>query len=370
VALLGNLTCFVGGPPPPGDADRDGIPDQSDNCPGVANPDQADTDGDGVGNACDSTSGSEYEFTTPDGTIRVGEDERYRPLWMEGAGQTVGFYWSADSSSVEIVVAEGDGSDTMTVPVDFGDAEVLAGLDAREAGTGEDLSLIRRWITAYPGRLLGIMTGQEPAAGQQKSSLARSADPKWQAAAQMAGDDPLFARLGDFLQGLDVRAAAAQQTYGEAYRETQRRWGAHGWPPRIRKLMFHMHELTGQQIDTLNQQVAGCLPCTPGACNADPECTRYGACQLPDGTCAETTFEYCRDMRGAYLPNETCIYACCINFWIAIGDGFIMCCPLPAQACREQDGLHAGLRAELLYPFRSCDAQAVAACGATEVCGQ
>lgn len=36
-----------------GDVDRDGIPDILDNCPGTANPTQADWDSDGVGNSCD-----------------------------------------------------------------------------------------------------------------------------------------------------------------------------------------------------------------------------------------------------------------------------------------------------------------------------
>lgn len=36
-----------------GDADCDGIPDESDNCPAVSNRDQDDTDGDGAGDACD-----------------------------------------------------------------------------------------------------------------------------------------------------------------------------------------------------------------------------------------------------------------------------------------------------------------------------
>jgi large repetitive protein len=43
----------VGVPPAGGDADGDQVPDASDNCPGVANPDQRDTDLDGIGDACD-----------------------------------------------------------------------------------------------------------------------------------------------------------------------------------------------------------------------------------------------------------------------------------------------------------------------------
>lgn len=36
------------------DTDGDGIADDSDNCPVIANSDQADLDGDGIGNVCDS----------------------------------------------------------------------------------------------------------------------------------------------------------------------------------------------------------------------------------------------------------------------------------------------------------------------------
>jgi hypothetical protein len=41
------------------DADADGVPDSSDNCPYAYNPDQKDTDGDGKGDVCDQSSGGE-----------------------------------------------------------------------------------------------------------------------------------------------------------------------------------------------------------------------------------------------------------------------------------------------------------------------
>ena len=42
-------------PPPLPDSDGDGVPDLFDNCPTIANPDQADSDFDGLGDACDPT---------------------------------------------------------------------------------------------------------------------------------------------------------------------------------------------------------------------------------------------------------------------------------------------------------------------------
>ena len=56
-----NLFAFPPPPPPPQppppplppDRDKDGVPDFRDNCPDVANPEQGDIDGDGLGSTCD-----------------------------------------------------------------------------------------------------------------------------------------------------------------------------------------------------------------------------------------------------------------------------------------------------------------------------
>lgn len=64
-----NPSCTTYTPPSPNaDTDGDGIPDSSDNCPGVYNPNQQDTDHDGIGDSCDSTNGN---GACADGQVQV-----------------------------------------------------------------------------------------------------------------------------------------------------------------------------------------------------------------------------------------------------------------------------------------------------------
>ena len=63
---------------PPSDADGDGVPDLGDNCPAAANPDQADQDADGVGDACDHACAS----------LGIGDRHRRSPTRRRRARQS------------------------------------------------------------------------------------------------------------------------------------------------------------------------------------------------------------------------------------------------------------------------------------------
>ena len=65
-----SLQTVNAGPARPSDRDRDGVPNFRDNCQNIFNPDQQDTDGDGVGDACDD---STDPTTSPSPTMTASE---------------------------------------------------------------------------------------------------------------------------------------------------------------------------------------------------------------------------------------------------------------------------------------------------------
>jgi VHL beta domain/Thrombospondin type 3 repeat len=73
------------------DGDGDGVPDAQDNCPGTPNPDQADQDNDGVGDACDSDTNADTCTITQDRSI-----EGVTLVWQtifNDTDATVQMYW-------------------------------------------------------------------------------------------------------------------------------------------------------------------------------------------------------------------------------------------------------------------------------------
>jgi len=84
IPYLGWMNLYVGDPlmrldrkarADPADLDGDGIPDASDNCTEIPNPDQRDTNGDGYGNLCDADVNGDGRVTTSWGGPPYGDVE-------------------------------------------------------------------------------------------------------------------------------------------------------------------------------------------------------------------------------------------------------------------------------------------------------
>ena len=88
---VGIMATYEGSPTVGGDvtdSDDDGIEDASDNCPDNANANQADTDGDGIGDVCDSENGGTVDASTLDKKIMAGYQG-----WFNADGDGAGRGW-------------------------------------------------------------------------------------------------------------------------------------------------------------------------------------------------------------------------------------------------------------------------------------
>lgn len=156
------LSVFEDAPLPPTDADGDGVADTLDNCPAVANADQADADADGVGDACDTDNDNDGVLDSADNCPLTGNPDQ-ADADGDGLGNACdpdddndGVLDVADACPL-VAAATSDGCPAgiaslrqavATLNLDSGNkAALLASLDAAEA------SLARGKLNAARGQL-------------------------------------------------------------------------------------------------------------------------------------------------------------------------------------------------------------------------
>jgi hypothetical protein len=135
-----DVTCTIPLPPPPPDpetdADLDGILNESDNCPDIANPDQLDSDDDGIGDACD-----------PD---------PYAPLVFDITSFPGG---DVNSPYIHVIVISG-GSDASADTLEVISGELPPGLTLDPAGPLVEGQPTRGGIFGFTLKVTDPLTGQ------------------------------------------------------------------------------------------------------------------------------------------------------------------------------------------------------------------
>ncbi len=155
------------------DIDGDGVANAADLCPATDDPDQADSDGDGIGDACGPDAPDSVASLTSDGVVQARLDDRLRPWKIVGPQAAAELEWSDDATQVTFtVVGEQDGV-TLDVSVDFSDAALLEAIDEAEADSGEDLSALTTYVIDHPGEIQSLVSGQL----ESSSRTARRAEP-------------------------------------------------------------------------------------------------------------------------------------------------------------------------------------------------
>jgi hypothetical protein len=87
------------------DTDGDGIPDDVDNCPDVANPDQADADGDGIGDVCESVQEDLDGDGIPDDVDNCPESNLEQTIIIDGCDSGVENFLFEDGCTMSDLIS-------------------------------------------------------------------------------------------------------------------------------------------------------------------------------------------------------------------------------------------------------------------------
>lgn len=108
-------------PPPPPDTDGDDIPDSTDNCPNVSNPDQLDSNGNGAGDACENNISGQIAYWSFNGCSAIDESNNGHNGYIYGGPECVpgfngnAFYYDGLNDYIEILNSPLLNSDSISI---------------------------------------------------------------------------------------------------------------------------------------------------------------------------------------------------------------------------------------------------------------
>lgn len=305
--LLDNIT----------DADSDGTANHADNCPATANPDQADLNGDGIGDACASATGGRYAIRTSRGVVEVLLDSCGRPVALVDADGWFSLAWSANGQQIVITSHQREGMPTITVAPDWSEAAILARLDGVEAQTGIPQTERRSWLEVFPNGTaqsagcVGLAFSKSGASAQGQFGLPQPHE---------------FETLGDYMRHLNE-----QCDYWEGLRDAVLNLQAiydGPIPLPFERMLEHIASMETRSRALLLNESQECLPCSA---TCDIPCAEYGACYR-NGQCDERRRPDCDAVGGQFFPGASCDYGCCVT-----ANGVTRCVNVTLAGCRQID---------------------------------
>jgi Tol biopolymer transport system component len=285
-------------PPPPPDGDADGVADAIDNCPLVANTDQADADADGIGDPCDPDDDN-------DGVADDADNCSFAANIDQADTDVDGFGDACDGDDDGDSVIDGSDNCPLVANPDQADA------DGDGQGDACDLPLAANGKIVFVSDRDGdaeifVMDADGSDQTQLTFNTAIDADPRW----SPDGTKIVYSSVadGDF-EIFVMNADGSGQTQLTFIGGRSAAWAPNG------RIVFGVSGLGGQDIYVMNGDGSGQLQLTGDGLSTDPVWS-------PDGS----TIAFARE----HLPGRS---------WLALmnGNGSNLRLPLPPVAFRSDD---------------------------------